>query len=61
MRSSTGAADQSPRSKVSRATATALSTSATDASGTDAMTSSVWGEMTSIRSFVAGAVHSPPM
>ena len=61
IRSSTGAADQSPASKVVRAAATALSTSSTAASGTRAMTSSVWGETTSIRAPVAGATHSPPM
>ena len=50
-----------PSSNARRAAATALSMSAGLASGTRAMTSSVWGEVTSMVADVAGATHSPPM
>src|SRR5262245_17612499 len=61
MRASGGRCGQSLSSKAERATPTARSTSATDASGTRATTSSVWGEITSITASVAGSTHSPPM
>ena len=50
-----------PLSKASRATATALSTSASVASGTRPTTSSVVGLMTSMVPVPEGLTHSPPM
>jgi hypothetical protein len=50
-----------PSSNARRAAPTALSMSAALASGTRAMTSSVWGDTTSMVAEVAGATHSPPM
>jgi hypothetical protein len=50
-----------PRSKASRAAATALSMSAFVASGTRPITSSVDGEITSIVSEPVAATHLPPM
>ena len=50
-----------PSSKARRAAATAASMSAGDASGTRPMTSSVWGETTSMTSVLAGFTHSLPM
>ena len=52
---------QGPLSNASRAAATARSTSAVVASGTLAMTSSVWGEITASWSEPAGSTQSPPM
>ena len=50
-----------PVSNAARAAAMALSMSAGDASGTVPMTSSVWGEMTSMTPLPSGFTHSPPM
>src|SRR5438874_3978102 len=50
-----------PSSKALRAAATARSTSASEASGTTPMTSSVAGDTTSMVFPPAGATHSPPM
>lgn len=50
-----------PRSKASRAAATAASTSAASPSGTWAMISSVVGEMTSMTFELDGVVQWPPM
>ena len=51
----------SPWSKARRATATALSMSASVPSGTRPTTSSVAGEITSMVSDPSGATQSPPM
>jgi hypothetical protein len=54
--------DQPPgSSKARRAAATAASTSASCASGTEPMFSSVLAEVTSIRAAELGRTHSPPM
>src|SRR5581483_3632341 len=49
-----------PKTKARRAAATAASTSALVASGTEPTASRVAGECTSIRRSLAGATHSPP-
>ncbi len=61
IRSSRVIRGQGPSSNALRATATARSTSAFEACGTDPMTCSVWGETTRIVSVPSGSVHSPPM
>ena len=48
-------------SNARRAAATAASTSASAASGTEPMFSSVLAEVTSIRAELLGRTHSPPM
>ncbi len=60
-RSAGGMVAHSVLSKVWRAAATAASMSAAVPSGTVAMTSSVCGEITSIRCEPVEAIHSPPM
>ncbi len=50
---------QGPDVSARWAAATAVSTSSRDAPGTVAMTSSLQGEMTSMRSVVAARAHSP--
>ena len=52
---------QGPVSSAPRAAATALSTSAVDASGVVAMTCSVCGEMTSIVPPPSDGTQSPPI
>ena len=52
---------QGPSSNASRAAPTAQSTSASRASGTRAITSSLCGLTTSIFAVDDGATHSPPM
>src|SRR6185436_15081627 len=52
---------QGPRSKASRAAATALSTSARLASAIEATSSPVAGSITGMRSGALGCTHSPPI
>jgi len=60
-RSAAGFCDQTPDSKAARAVRTAVSTSTSSASGTEATRSPVAGENTSRISVEWGATHVPPM
>jgi hypothetical protein len=60
MRSLTGVRRHSPASKQARAAATAASASRSVGAGTDPITRSVNGEMTSIRAVDSAATQRPP-